>query len=272
MVRSLFLLSLLGCGGPNEETLVSELRVMAVVVEPPEVAPGESVQITPVVLDPAAEGFETLVWTCTRLGPECLENELPLEVWATVTTGTTARTIPAELSAALSEDLQEIPVSTWVLSCEVGLCPLFEAVQDPPEAGTDAYLALLADLADPTRWMDSLPQTGVSLGTKSFIVSQRPVEERNENPVPVLTEPLPEVGQESRIVLHFEVEDQQSETPAAYGYATGGGFEFTAYDVEAGAVDLAWVAPAEAGNVLLRVVFADGLGGNAVWEGDVSVE
>ena len=55
------------CMGPNDETLVVELRVMAMVAEPPEVAPGAMTTITVHVADPLDEAPEVLFWTCADL-------------------------------------------------------------------------------------------------------------------------------------------------------------------------------------------------------------
>ena len=52
--RSLLLSALAlgaGCGGANDETVVDELRVMAIVADPPEIAPGATATVTATVTD-----------------------------------------------------------------------------------------------------------------------------------------------------------------------------------------------------------------------------
>ena len=74
----MILIFALGCGaGPNDETLVDELRVLAMVAEPPEVAPGAESTVEVTVADPEGVGPDVIVWTCTDLGDGCLEAALP---------------------------------------------------------------------------------------------------------------------------------------------------------------------------------------------------
>ncbi len=84
MPATLFLL-LAACGGRNDETTLTELRVVAMIAAPPEVGPGQSTTLTSVIVDPAAKGVETLTWTCTNLGEGCLEPTLGLSWYVTGT-------------------------------------------------------------------------------------------------------------------------------------------------------------------------------------------
>ncbi len=73
-----------GCAmGPNTETLIDDLRVVGVTLDPPEAAPGQSVAVDVTVADPEEQGAELLFWTCTDpfFSGECLEASLPLEQW-----------------------------------------------------------------------------------------------------------------------------------------------------------------------------------------------
>ncbi len=76
------LLLLAACGGLNDETTLTELRVVAMIAEPPEVGPGQSTTVTSHVVDPADAGFEVLTWTCTDLGDGCIEPTLGLPWYA----------------------------------------------------------------------------------------------------------------------------------------------------------------------------------------------
>lgn len=135
------LLALLGCGaGPNEETLVPDVRVMAAVAEPPEVEAGASVELAVHLVDPVGEGVEGVLWTCVDLGEGCLEAELPaagatlldpVDGVATVTRG-----VPAELAPVVADGSTVLPVPVWVLACAPGVCPLIDEVARAPAAGT----------------------------------------------------------------------------------------------------------------------------------------
>ena len=73
--------ALVACSdGPNADTLVDDLRVLAIQATPPEVAPGDSVRFDLVVADPLDRGAEVLFWHCTSLGEGCLEQGTP-HVW-----------------------------------------------------------------------------------------------------------------------------------------------------------------------------------------------
>ncbi|MEN9787188.1 MAG: hypothetical protein RLZZ299_2452 [Pseudomonadota bacterium] len=76
------LLLLAACGGLNDETTLTELRVVAMIAEPPEVGPGQATTVTSHIVDPADAGFEVLTWTCTDLGDGCLEPDLGLAWYA----------------------------------------------------------------------------------------------------------------------------------------------------------------------------------------------
>ena len=62
--RALALLILTGCGGASPLTLVDELRVLGLAVEPASPAPDEAPQIDVLVADPGGEGFQTHTWAC----------------------------------------------------------------------------------------------------------------------------------------------------------------------------------------------------------------
>ena len=61
--------------GPGAETLIDDLRVVAIVAEPPEVAPGAASTLTATIADPLDQGVDLLMWTCTDLGDGCSEAE-----------------------------------------------------------------------------------------------------------------------------------------------------------------------------------------------------
>lgn len=236
------------CGGPNPETLLYELRVVAAVADPPEVAVGEPYTLSAVVADPLEEGGEWMIWSC--LGDEgCLAERGVLGV-----------------DPPTATLLGVAPVPAWVMACAPGACDLAGATE--------------AQLLDPDAWMQSLPLSGVSLASRFTRLTEAAPEDRATNPVitraPDTDDALPATvapGRELR--LGFDCPGAE----AAFGQATAGGFTMVRYDVgDAGNTELVWVAPedpadvpAADGLVRLYVVFDSGDGGTAVWEASVAV-
>ena len=271
-------LLLIGCSeGPNPETLIDELRIVASVAEPPEVGAGESVLLATTVADPVGAGFEVLTWTCTRLGEGCSEADLgDLASWATIDpvdkwdTATAERTISPAVGALLSDELPELPVQVFALACEPGLCPVIDTVRSAPEPDSAAWDALADDLANPFDFMSTLPFEGVTLATRTLRISNRPVEERHVNPVLTVTEVPGDVDPSDSVEVTFSVEGAAE--PILYGYSTAGGFGSSAVEVLDGLAALTWFAPEEPGSAELFVVAQDELGGSAIWRGDARAE
>lgn len=265
-MRPLLLAGLAACApGPNEETLVAELRVMLIVPDAAEYAPGDVYVTNTIVFDPSGEGADLLVWSCTPTGEAtCLEDEVSVADRARVVRGVDTETatdgqLSAALAALLPAGVAVPTTSVWALACAPGLCPIID--------DADAGAVDTADLADPTRFMGTLPMVGVSLGRTSVWVSDRPAEERHQHPVVTRVDDGPLLGTDQEpLALTFAVtEDGQADAPTAYGYATGGGFGSVSEDVIDGAVSLDWYAPAEVGKQALLVVVRDALGGVAYW-------
>ena len=145
-MRSLLpLVWLAACGGPSEETLVPELRVVTVVSDPPVVAPGETLRARVIIADPAGKGVEAAVWMCTPIGPAvCAESSVPgpqpVANFARVVRGQTDFTvefaIPLEAAANIGA---EKPPRLAVFACETGLCPEFASIEANPEPGSEAW-------------------------------------------------------------------------------------------------------------------------------------
>lgn len=252
----------LGCAdGPNDETLVPELRVLAIQADPPEAAPGGQVDLNVTIADPLGTGAEVLLWHCTDLGTGCLEDGTE-HSWRLdlVEDGVSATaTVPLALAALASEEPLRA-TQLWALACEPGLCPQVEE----PEAW---------DLSDPSAWLADLPMSGVSLGLNLMAISTR--EDRLANPELALATAQPlEIDAGGVLNLAFDVLLHSATTDEAYafGYATAGGFELTEYAVgDDGEVSLAWYAPEEPSTAELYVVVNDGEGGVGVWTGQAQV-
>ncbi|MEE2750772.1 MAG: hypothetical protein VX519_05035 [Myxococcota bacterium] len=259
-------MSLLGCtGGPNPETLVSELRILALVLEPPEAMPGETVLVTAHVADPNAGGAEMAGWTCGGFGGECLEQD-PGRI--RVAEGqpplfTMELTAPFEATGILATE-EELAVSVWGLACEVGACPLIGEPEPTPEA-----------LGDPVASLGDLPMEGVALARRSLWVSMREPEVRRKNLEFELQSELPEEVDASKTDAQQEVSLKFSvgtEGAVAYGVTTAGGFTVTEAETIDGVIELVWVAPEKAGKVRMWVVFEDDSTGGAVWSNTILVQ
>lgn len=266
------LLLLTACGmGPSDETLLDELRVIAAVAEPPEISPGDSVDITATVVDPVGAGMELVIWSCTPTTGGCAEDRLPLSERLAVPdiTNNTA-------TATLRTPVVPLPEDTvlsgivWLLACEPGLCDVISDAEEAIRTDGDFPDAL----RDPITLLQGLPLTGVSLATRSVGLSTRPVSERNVNPVITVTSPLPAtVDSESELELPLDiVDDSVGDALVAIGLTTGGGFGSPLFDVFEGRADLNYFAPESTGVVDLYVVVEDGDGGSAVWTGQTTVE
>ena len=138
------LLTCIACGGPNDETLVDELRVLAMVSRPPEVAPGETYTIQHVTHIPVGTASERITWPCTFDGTGCAEAAFAtqLQDWVHLTepngeeVSTSSSRAPEGLQAILSEDTPQLQIPHWTLACAPGLCPIIDAVRNAPEQGT----------------------------------------------------------------------------------------------------------------------------------------
>lgn len=267
------ILLLLACGGgPSDETLFSALQVVAVVAEPPEIAPGETTTLTPTITDPAGVGPEVMLWTCTVAEDGCAEAVIPgqgVTIGAAGETPTAAYYAPKELAVAFTDPTLVLPVITWTLACVPGVCPLFDAVRAEPAPGSAEAASLSEQLADPTAFMDEVPLGEASLTLQTFGISVR--DERVTNPV-FTSAPEPDwsgaPGEE--IPLEFTVESPDVVT--AWGYATAGGFTEPSVEVEDGLVTLTAVAPDPAATGELFVVLTGEEGGSAVWRGTITSE
>lgn len=286
----IFLAVMLGCvSGPSPDTLVSELRVLAVLADKPEARPGEVVSFESLVVDPLGYGYDAIAWTCTRAGETCLEssgftgrawdglvaNEGPLEAW-----------LPSSYAVAsqLIEFVGPEPlplVQHWTMACEPGLCPIIDAALAEPAPGSPAGGQLVEQLEDPFSVLETLPLQGVSLGLRGISISTRADGERVQNPTVACSlrggdadAPLV-VAPAERLPMRCVVDGTYDGDAAIWGYTTAGGWEGASQELDNGDVDkeYTWIAPSEATEtpVPLWVVISDGFGGVGIWEDEVDV-
>ena len=262
----LYVLPMLTCGcvaGANEDTLVDELRVVAIAVDPPEVSPGETFTATMHIASPSDSDVEVGAWTCAGFGGECLEQ---LTTRASLAEGAPPLfelelEAPYETSALLYKS-EEFPISVWSMACEAGGCPLLADIE-AGEADADV-------LADPTLALEDLPLLGVSVARKSIWISNRDAESRRQSPeiLPQFEGPLVGTSEEP-VSLVFDISGDATD---GYGYATGGGFDMTEYTVVDGVLTMDWYAPEVAGEYTLWVVAQSDDGGSAVWSSTATAE
>lgn len=260
-----------GCGGANDETVVDELRVMAIVADPPEVAPGSVATVTATVADPTAVDADVMLWTCTNLGDGCLEAAVPGQgaVVGKPAAGqiSTVAAAPAEFAAVVGDGTTVLPVLVWALACAPGVCPIIDLAAAQPEAGSADADALSAFLADPYSAAADLPLTDTSLALGQVGVSMRAAPTTN----PVLTPPDGALTVRAGGYLDLAIGVDAAGASTAYGYATLGGFGATAYDVVDGGATLRFFAPEDAGTAELWIVVNGEDGGSAIWHTEATV-
>jgi hypothetical protein len=265
-----FLLMLACVAGPGVETLIDDLRVVAIVAEPPEVAPGATSTLTATVADPTEEGVELLMWTCTDLGEGCVEGESaepgtwPASPEVTDGLASVSATVSPFLSAIV-DDTEALPlVTVWALACAPGICPTADELS-------------AEQLADPSDLMATLPLEGVALSVASLWTSMRTEPHQNPLLAPDFDSTLT-VAPGEEVDLDFLVTRLGDETAelSLYGYASAGGFALpTSPVIDTSPATRTYFAPEDAvsGDVIdLWVVLVDDLGGAAVWTGTLLVE
>ena len=273
------MLSLAACSQAGLDlSLIDDVRVVAMVADPPEVAPGESATIEVTVADPLRRAPELMVWACTPVAGVCLESSylaLPdrLALLATVNgTATYTQPIP-ELD--LSDDALFEP-RLWALACAPGLCPIIDEARERLEVGASTA-ALEADLAHPDTWLAELPWDGLHLATHTYRASTAAEGERNANPVyepryPGGTDEQLEIGPGETLNVSFWSGDLNGDNVRVYASTTAGSFPDPDTEVDDNAARLLYVAPDQPQEGDIYVVFEDGRGGEALYRQHVVVQ
>lgn len=258
---------LLACApGPNLDTQVDELLVVALVPESPELAAGETSWVEAHVADPDASGALAMVWTCTP-GPdgclETLDQQAPVLLEGSPPLLRGAWQVPDALSGPVAA-AGELPTSLWVLGCAPGLCPPIEDLLDG-ERPSRAWLQ------NPLGQMDTVPLIGVSLARRTIWLSNRPTEDRRRHPV-LAVDGLPGRAQtEAELSLELDVEPAQDGAITGFGLSTGGAFGEVSIPVENGQAKLDWYGPEAEQQSQLWVTVQDEAGGIAVWTDSVEI-
>lgn len=264
------------CGGPVEETLVDELRVVAAIPDQAELGAGEAFTLTNTIVHPTDEDVDTLVWMCTPTGSPgspCLEALAGDGAWFATAAGA-GRTSSVEMvvSPALSAGLTDVPafVPTWVLACEPGLCPIIDEASAAVTA--DQFASVAEQLADPVTLLQDLPLVGVAATQRGVAVSSRADADRNLHPV-IAEAPLAPLFGDAEVGVTFDLAVDDRGELTAFSYATAGGFSEASTAADDSGVSLTWFAPEEGdGSVDLFVVVRDGEGGEALWSGTAEIQ
>lgn len=280
-----WLLALLGCAdnGPDPDTVIGNLRVVSVVADPPEVAPGDDITVDIEVYDRQGGSIDVMGWFCTPLGGSALTGGCaeagptarPLSAFTVVATdaGLTTRGtfhVPEELAAlvpgdGVADDL--IRPVFWGLACRSGACPVIDAVQDDPAPGSASWSDVVTQLGRPTLWLPDVPLDDSSLATRFLMFTGAGDPYRATNP-PLVAVSAPTAADPGEIVPFVF----RSGDVIVYPFASDGGFLLASYGAANGLpVTLQWQAPKRSGSVDLVVVVEDQQGGSAVWRGTVTV-
>jgi hypothetical protein len=307
MVKTLLplLLTLAGCGAVAEETLLAELRVVSLRADPPYVDLLTGADVTATAWTPD-EAIDLLVWTCTPGGElPCAEagaeaTPQPLSTIATLANTpevTHAVTAPASRPGAGGggpPDGVEVdptapivagpPAFAWALACAPGTCDLMAEIAADPAPGTDAWRAIVDQLADPFALLETLPKVGTAATFRVLdTLLVLPGVTAPTNPVvigPVAAPARLTVASGGSLELTFQVVAADAVT--VYPATTAGGFALAASTVRDGVVTVELIARdgtmeegpgIDAGTILsLYLVFEAEDGVSGLWTGEVTVE
>ena len=164
-MRAAAALLLLSCTrGGDEEGLLVDLMVFAVLTEPTRYVPGLPVSAEVTLANPDRIEVELLVWSCLANGRgACIGgDEAPLlsDPVVVAPAGLQSRVSLNDPAAALYDQARGAApagLQVWALACEIGACPIIGEV----EAGETAALR---ELGDPPELLSTLPPGQSAMG------------------------------------------------------------------------------------------------------------
>ncbi len=178
-----------GCGTQfTPETVVDSLRVLSITAEPPEVAPGESTTLNMLWGDPSRIGqVNTPIWV--GCDPD------PLDLGLSPCNDATLLIQPS-LITALPEGMRILGLSGSTVTFTPARSSFDELPADSPirQSGSVSVIVSFVIGADVganlegeklTELLDSVErrETAAAIGLTRVLVSEKPVEQRNRNPV-----------------------------------------------------------------------------------------
>lgn len=282
----------LACSTPQftQEWLVDRTRILAVRADPPEAAPGSTVALSALVVDPA--GDPAVAWIVCAVPIDCPDYAAVQGLAATDTSTMTAEELAAwQLEAAAAGFLGfGVALSPTMIVMGGGPPPGDSGAPDTGDTGsapTSSDMTLVLDaipvgkeLADVTLG----DPEATELATKSVTVGTS--DPPNQNPtVDTLTvdgDSAATVGRGDVVPLNVTLaagsaeaysDDDgaaQTEEPTVSYYVSGG--TLTQSSVSAEDAEVSWTAPESAGTVRVWAVVRDGRGGMAWAEASATID
>ncbi len=239
----------------TDPSLIPNLRLAQVQVDPPEAMPGEDVDITAEWMHPrgAAPSVDLLSWacawdgeTCTR--PEVLELVPPVVLRDVPPTVDWRVTVPLEARDLLDDAGTPVGLFSFTLVCEQGLCPILDDIED----GVGWEL-----LARPEDVVRAVPLEGTSMASRVMVLSLRDPEARRLNPD--FEAVIPAEGPAGGTVA---VRVEGAVSAVAYGYTSAGSVEPWAEQLGPDPFTFTLHLPDTPGPVDVLFVLEDMLGGS----------
>ena len=275
--------ALLGCGsGLSHPSTIESLQTVGIAMSPPTIAPGETATVTLAIADPLGTGADVVLASCLRFEGRCAEEALtnPSD-WlnrATLLPGESTLSILQPISPNTREvfdflGVDEISLALVAVACEPGLCPIISRIDDALLAG-EVSDRLAVDIAQPERWLPSLPIEGVSLTSRLIQLKASSSNEDNQNPFIEARFK----GHEADVIeiprgveqeLAFYVSDDSAKT-YVYVYTTLGAFSSRGERVLDNATRQ-YLMSEEVGDGHVFIIFEDSEGGSAIWERRIRV-
>ncbi|MBX2801110.1 MAG: hypothetical protein KTR31_25745 [Myxococcales bacterium] len=225
---------------PEPITLITDLRVVTSIFEPPEVGVGDLLEVTTYVANPLDVEYDLLIWTCTPTGQGCWEQEIdlgpldlqrgfrrrdpngepgpdgrpPLVTPVLPNPWVTTFQIPGT-TVPLSAPFIDLDASAlvYVLVCEAGTCPIMDLVESrsnfPVIPGEPRWTDLYPLFERPDAWFRELPSEGTHLAVRQLGLTTRD-DGRNANPSANLSEVYHVLS--DRSASQFERDAQVGET------------------------------------------------------------
>ncbi len=269
------LLALLGCGLDfGNASVITDVQIIATVIEPPEILLGESVGLTVTVADPQQRDLEVMAWLCLPVEGSCLESLLPARSWARVTDvlDEDATFMFRGLSTIeLDTDAESVRTSVNTLVCERGACPIMDRVR---ASGLEPDADLGRLLADPEAILRELPFDGTHLAVKTLPVLLQEPRDRNWNPriVPKFTG-FPTFEPSEAIDLEFKITDANGDPATGFAYTTVGEFDAPKVAVSQSELAMRWISPDDRSiDGRIYIVVEDDRGGTALWRASATLE
>ena len=285
MITPLWLLTACQSFGPT--TYIDELRIMAVQTVPAEISPSDdTIEINILIADPLDNGADVLIWTCTNLGEGCLEEQFypdMSEGWVhSFSYEEPVSNISFPLNPGLEVLVQELPedlipfegTTLWALACQPMQCP---AISDFKAGTLDSKF-----LSNPSTMIADLGFGVASLAKRRLRISNRPLEERIQNPIlaPAFEDnPSIKINESNGLTFDYVLNSEKQTGASLSGYSSAGSIRLErGANSQSEKIDLEgeWSLTWEGGEIpetgAFYMVLENGDGGVDFWTGLASVK